>query len=1102
MSKALRPDITGLRAIAVIAVAAYHIVHILNPHSSWFAGGFVGVDVFFVISGYLMTMLILRDVTLGRFSLYEFYKRRAQRICPALLVVVSLVAILGLLVIGTEDLIRLAYAGGWALLMGSNFYFAFYTDYFANAALDQPLLHTWSLGLEWQFYLIHPLILLALRRFCVPSLLARSFCVLTFLWFGLALYGATLFPKYAYYLLPMRGFELMVGGLAYFYPLRNFKTWLLEHWPRVSVGQTIDSQASVWRTTNNQTTLGLATDSQARVGQSELTMAQSQAKASSLVSAQAQAKAGQALGSEQESLFVSGKSVLPERILAYETDQGKLEHKTKLARKAKRAKDNLARETEQPELVGRDLAKRDLAERDSFEFESAATSNLAANLAEHAVKCDSTGLEKKQAEAQQVVSKDDELPRYRELTHYRGEILYRLVAQAQPWQGELLGLVLITYSVFTVDAQLGWPNLKVLWPLVGSYLCIAANHQKTCLRFKVFQKLGLWSYAIYLVHWPILVLFTKLGIAWNWHLDALSLGTMAPSGLDHQSLSALGSGLVGASPSPSPEPGPGSSPGASSSSGLDSDLSAGIGAGADAGYGAGSDLGYGIGSGVIGLMWLMVLTVLIIVAGALLHTLVEKRRNYGYPTLLVYVVGVFCCFYVALTGVGQRLAFPISKYAQYGGHGIPFDGQIHEIGDTQRAPDFILIGDSFARHYTLDLQDRNLHVITVLTDGCYSFAQHINLRPEGKVADTCKIRYEQALTALAQYPDIPVVFAQDWPRYASSLVERNVTHDVHALVANNQSEKQGIERLNAQADSLLAENQLLKLSSQQYASAVAVDLAALAQAVGQRQIYVLGTPLQPVYDIGSTCMYLQALDNPLSRWLRQNVTCVSHHTLRDIAFNDWLEREIKKYPNFTYLNPNEALCVGTDCELLVDGVLPVYQDGLHYSWAGSVKVVSYLLFRMGLPQGRMRLRFEDVRSLERPAPHITLGSAPKTTSDWQQYSQGTPASNSNHTQEAESLSKTGPTYVPVSVSAPASDPAPRPTQTAVSALDDAPSLQHSVKPDSNSTSGGNSNMSATEENADSNTDFDESAPDHDASDKYQPIPDSAISPTHTPFLGE
>lgn len=102
MAKALRADITGLRAVAVLSVTLYHVAHVLFPDVKWFHGGFLGVDIFFVISGYLMTMIIMRGLERDSFSLWDFYKRRAKRICPALLLTVLVFVSLGFLSLGLQ----------------------------------------------------------------------------------------------------------------------------------------------------------------------------------------------------------------------------------------------------------------------------------------------------------------------------------------------------------------------------------------------------------------------------------------------------------------------------------------------------------------------------------------------------------------------------------------------------------------------------------------------------------------------------------------------------------------------------------------------------------------------------------------------------------------------------------------------------------------------------------------------------------------------------------------------------------------------------------------------------------------------------------------
>jgi peptidoglycan/LPS O-acetylase OafA/YrhL len=155
-----RPDIDGLRAVAVLAVLIFHAFPTLLP------GGFVGVDIFFVISGYLITGIVLRDVALGRFSLAHFYAQRVRRIFPALLVVLVFCLGVGWVALTSGEYKQLGRytAGGAAFL--NNILFWRDAGYFDNEADTKPLLHLWSLAIEEQFYLVWPLLLMALAAVC------------------------------------------------------------------------------------------------------------------------------------------------------------------------------------------------------------------------------------------------------------------------------------------------------------------------------------------------------------------------------------------------------------------------------------------------------------------------------------------------------------------------------------------------------------------------------------------------------------------------------------------------------------------------------------------------------------------------------------------------------------------------------------------------------------------------------------------------------------------------------------------------------------------------------------------------------------------------
>ena len=175
-----RADIDGLRALAVIPVLFYHV------GVPGFAGGFVGVDVFFVISGYLICGMIDADIRNGSFSLGNFYKRRILRILPALFVmflVTSILAYVYCLPVELEE-----YSRSLASAVGSisNVYFAATAGYFDAPAETKPLLHTWSLGVEEQFYLIAPLLMLFAYRF-LPKRAKLLFAILAALSFAAAL---------------------------------------------------------------------------------------------------------------------------------------------------------------------------------------------------------------------------------------------------------------------------------------------------------------------------------------------------------------------------------------------------------------------------------------------------------------------------------------------------------------------------------------------------------------------------------------------------------------------------------------------------------------------------------------------------------------------------------------------------------------------------------------------------------------------------------------------------------------------------------------------------------------------------------------------------
>ena len=202
-----RPEIDGLRAIAVLAVLYHHLTPQALP------GGFVGVDIFFVISGYLITAQIDRDAARGKFSILGFYKRRISRILPALLIVLAATTVACLAILSPNDLVLYAKSATSAVFGTSNiFFWRNYAGYFAARTTEAPMLHTWSLGVEEQFYLIWPLVIVLSGKMGRRNRMILL-GALTVIAIVVSQLGASNFPEPAYFLLPTRFFELMIGGL-------------------------------------------------------------------------------------------------------------------------------------------------------------------------------------------------------------------------------------------------------------------------------------------------------------------------------------------------------------------------------------------------------------------------------------------------------------------------------------------------------------------------------------------------------------------------------------------------------------------------------------------------------------------------------------------------------------------------------------------------------------------------------------------------------------------------------------------------------------------------------------------------------------------------
>lgn len=211
-----RAEIDGLRAIAVLSVIFYHAQFILFGRD-WFEGGYIGVDIFFVISGYLITRIILAELQEeGGFSFLNFYQRRARRILPMLFVVIIVSVPFAWHKLWLSDFVEYAESLLASLFFGSNLFFYFNaTGYATDSALLKPFLHTWSLGVEEQFYLIFPILAIAAYRYCRKYFLAiLVFSCLLSLLFAELMQARD--QTLNFYILLSRFWELAIGSvLAY-----------------------------------------------------------------------------------------------------------------------------------------------------------------------------------------------------------------------------------------------------------------------------------------------------------------------------------------------------------------------------------------------------------------------------------------------------------------------------------------------------------------------------------------------------------------------------------------------------------------------------------------------------------------------------------------------------------------------------------------------------------------------------------------------------------------------------------------------------------------------------------------------------------------------
>lgn len=593
-SKKFRADINGLRAIAVLSVMFFHFNQELVP------GGFAGVDVFFVISGFLMTSIIFRGLESNNFSLWSFLKARARRIVPALITIILIVLVLGYLFFEPLTYQLVGKHGFSSLLFISNITYANEAGYFDADSFSKLFLHTWSLSVEWQFYIIYPIILLILSKLLSINTLKKIVVISAIISFIFCIYLSSVNKTLSYFMIYTRGWEMLLGGISFLFPLS---------------------------TTDNK-----------------------------------------------------------KRII------------------------------------------------------------------------------------------------------------------------EILGLILIITSFFIFSSSDNWPSYNALLPVFGAYLCILANNPKTLLSNIALQKIGLWSYSIYLIHWTFIVFFKKINIE-------------------------------------------------------------------------------------ISIFTYFISTVLL---AFIMYYFVEKKRNYYYGLIILYIISISVSYFISIDGVSSRIdnKSDIDYHKEYyGGEGIPSIGKIERFNKTQEV-EFILVGDSLARQYANFFKDKGVGFIGIFQDGCFSMEGYHNAYQE-KIKNNCIKRYSSLKIALSDHPLAKVVVAQRW-------------NDNIPLYNN--------------------ENQ-----NEEYHGNYIYDYINEIKSISSENIIVLGLAngvKKNVYE----CLNENNL--PIYRYIKKPIKCISPEDRKKIRMNILVKRYSDSI-GVTFLDINDIICNDISCKIVDDYDNPIYSDHFHLSKSGA-----------------------------------------------------------------------------------------------------------------------------------------------------------------------
>lgn len=608
-SSKFREDINGLRAIAVLSVVIFHFSKDALP------GGFAGVDIFFVISGFLMTSIIFRGIENKSFNIITFIKARAVRIVPALVLVIAIILILGYLFFGPVIYQAIGKHSLSSLFFVSNFIYMNESGYFDVESKGKFLLHTWSLSVEWQFYIIYPIILFLLSKYLTLESIKKLIIVATGVSFLLGIYVTIHDQSSAYFMIYSRAWEMMIGGIAFIYPLST--------------------------------------------------------------------------------------------------------------------------------------------------------------------------------------------------TDKKRKIL------------EFFGILLIVFSLFYFNGNMAWPGYYAAVPVIGTYICILANNKRTLLSGIILRKLGLWSYSIYLVHWPILVFIQKAQLDLNF-------------------------------------------------------------------------------------AWYFIIVMLFSITS---YQIIEKKRDYKYGLVFSFILVAAVSYFVSIDGVSGRgsntdykLTLEEFREKYEGNSGLPATEDVMFINGSKNDFDYILVGDSHARHIFAYIINRNIKVASFATDSCKSTKHFFSkISYSFKLEQRCKNRYGKVVDFINENPGKKVIWMSAW-RDGSIGKQRDQGNYKNNIVDEITYFIEDIKNSNS-------------------------------------DIYIIGDTQ------GSDNVMYECLANGTALLGSRFSGCSTTQIFKESETENKLKSLAENTKRYTYIPASDALCINGACEIIKNGN-PVYTDTQHLTKQSAQIVGSYIFSKI------------------------------------------------------------------------------------------------------------------------------------------------------------